>query len=54
MVIAGMLLPQGLLLASGLVTAGVATHLLAVPDTAGRPLHAPARRSLADPDDREA
>ncbi|MBE1596883.1 MULTISPECIES: hypothetical protein [Streptomyces] len=37
MLIMGMALPQGLLLASGLVTAGIATHLLAPPDHPDRP-----------------
>ncbi|MGA5810718.1 DUF3040 domain-containing protein [Streptomyces cellulosae] len=37
MLVVGMLLPQGLLLASGLVTAGMATHLLAAPHTPDRP-----------------
>lgn len=45
MLVMGMVLPQGLLLASGLVTAGMATHLLAPPHDQDRPdlpLHAPA------------
>ncbi|MFE7763531.1 hypothetical protein [Streptomyces sp. NPDC057438] len=37
MLVMGMVLPQGLLLASGLVTAGMATHLLAPPDHPERP-----------------
>ncbi|MFJ9736666.1 hypothetical protein [Streptomyces sp. NPDC101166] len=46
--VAGVALPQGLLLATGLVTAGMATHLLTapsprVPDRHTVPLPAPAR-----------
>ncbi|MDW8808805.1 hypothetical protein P1P68_29435 [Streptomyces scabiei] len=37
MLVMGMVLPQGLLLASGLVAAGMATHLLAPPDRPERP-----------------
>ncbi|MDX2906794.1 hypothetical protein PV464_43525, partial [Streptomyces scabiei] len=37
MLVLGMVLPQGLLLASGLVAAGMATHLLAPPDRPERP-----------------
>ncbi|QIP86778.1 DUF3040 domain-containing protein [Streptomyces sp. Tu 2975] len=47
MLVTGMVLPQGLLLASGLVVAGMATSLLDPPKDPGRrpelPLHAPAR-----------
>ncbi|WP_063631634.1 hypothetical protein [Streptomyces himastatinicus] len=46
MVVMGMVLPQGLLLAAGLVTAG-ATHLLAPPHDRGRPLPAAARTEPA-------
>ncbi|QFQ96955.1 hypothetical protein F9278_12840 [Streptomyces phaeolivaceus] len=37
MLITGTVLPHGLLLASGLVVAGLATHLLAPPDAPDRP-----------------
>jgi hypothetical protein len=46
MVVAGMILPQGLLLATGLVTAGMATYLLIPPydrDRLDLPLSGPRR-----------
>ncbi|MEU2281486.1 DUF3040 domain-containing protein [Streptomyces sp. NPDC013178] len=51
MLITGMVLPQGLLLAVGLVTAGMATQLLAPPhdpDRPGLPLHARTSRPRSD------
>lgn len=48
MLVTGVVLPQGLLLAAGLVTAGIATYLLApphAPDRPGLPLPSPTRAS---------